>query len=137
MVYDLQQTFGPHEEFLRQYLDDTFPENYSTLARFMYHIRFYSVLSYPREYFLSLRDEVDPLLAPLFDRSEKIVGDVEKRWKHDMVNIWYYIRYRLSLLLTWISKHGGRIMMHIRFKTRDHGLISEENVAQIIPLLMP
>jgi hypothetical protein len=68
MVYELQKCFGPHEEFLRQYLDDTFRENYSTLARYMYHIRFYSVLSYPYEYFLTLRDEVDILLLPLFDR---------------------------------------------------------------------
>jgi uncharacterized protein YycO len=137
MIYELQQTFGPHEEFLRQYLDDTFSENYSTLARFMYHIRFYSVLSYPREYFLSLKDEVDPLLAPLFDRSEKSAWDVEKRWKHDIINIWYHIRYRISLLLTWVSKHGGRLMMHIRFNNRDHGLISDESMAHIIPLLAP
>ena len=58
MVYELRECFGKHEEFLRQYLDDTFVENYSTLARYMYHVRFYSVLIYPREFFLTLRDEV-------------------------------------------------------------------------------
>lgn len=71
MVYELQQSFGRHEEFLRQYLDDTFTENYSTLARFMYHVRFYSILSYPYEYYLTLRDEVDTSLAPLFEREPR------------------------------------------------------------------
>lgn len=137
MVYELQQSFGPHEEFLRQYLDDVFSENYSTLARYMYHIRFYSVLSYPREYFLSLRDEVDSSLAPLFDRPEKHAWDVEKRWKHDLINIWYYIRYRMSLLLTWISKHGGRLMIHIHLKNREHWLISDENRESVEKLLKP
>ncbi|GAB0174963.1 MAG: hypothetical protein HHAS10_08420 [Candidatus Altimarinota bacterium] len=137
MVYELQQSFGPHEEFLRQYLDDTFSENYSTLARFMYHIRFYSILSYPREYFLSLRDEVIPSLAPLFDRPEKHAGDVEKRWKHDLINIWYYVRYKMSLVLTWISKHGGRLMMHIHLRKREHGLISLENLKSVEKLLSP
>lgn len=137
MVYELQQSFGPHEEFLRQYLDDAFDENYSTIARYMYHIRFYSVLSYPREYFLSLRDEVDGTLAPLFDRPEKHAWDVEKRWKHDLINIWYHIRYKLSLLLTWISKHGGRLMLHIHIRKREHGLITDENIKAVEKLLEP
>ena len=62
MVYELRESFGDHEEFLRQYLDDSFRINYSTLARYMYHWRFYSVLIYPREFFLTLRDEVDQSL---------------------------------------------------------------------------
>ncbi len=137
MVYRLQESFGPHEEFLRQYLDDTFSENYSTLARYMYHVRFYSVLSYPHEYFLTLRNEVDPSLNPLFDRSVKITTNIEKRWNHDLVNIWYHIRYRIGLLLAWIAKHGGRIMMHIRVTSRKHGLITMENLEQFTNLLEP
>jgi uncharacterized protein YycO len=137
MVYELQQSFWPHEEFLRQYLDDTFSENYSTIARYMYHIRFFSVLSYPREYFLSLRDEVDPTLAPIFERPDKHAWDVEKRWKHDLINIWYHIRYRLSLLLTWISKHGWRLMMHIHLKNREHWLIRWENIKSVEKLFEP
>lgn len=62
MVYELRESFGNHEEFIRQYLDDSFRINYSTLARYMYHLRFYSILLYPREFFLTLRDEVDPSL---------------------------------------------------------------------------
>ena len=106
MVYDLRKVFSHHEEFLSQYLDDTYSENYSTLARFIYHIRFIGVLLYPREYFLELRDEVDPSLHPLFDRPERATIDLTKRMELDSMNIWYYIRYRISLLLTWISKYG-------------------------------
>lgn len=137
MVYRLQESFGPHEEFLRQYLDDTFSENYSTLARYMYHVRFYSILSYPHEYFITLRDEVDLSLSPLFDRPVPIATKIEKRWNHDLVNIWYYIRYRIGLLLAWIAKHGGRIMMHIRVSSRKHGLIKEENLEKFRELLEP
>lgn len=54
MMYELQRSFGPHEEFIRQYLDDTFSENYTTLARYMYHVRFYTTILYPYEYFLLL-----------------------------------------------------------------------------------
>lgn len=132
MAYELQQSFGEHEEFLRQYLDDTFSENYSTIARYMYHIRFYSVLMYPREYFLTLKDEVDTSLAPLFERPERESGAIEKRWIHDMTNIWYYIRYRIWLLFTWIAKHGGRIMLHIHLSSREKWLITEENIEKLL-----
>lgn len=137
MVYELQASFWPHEEFLRQYLDDTFSENYSTLARYMYHIRFFAVLSYPHEYFLALRDEVDPVLWPLFERPVHPAKNLEKRFHHDMVNIWYYIRYRMSLLLTWISKHWWRLMMHIHIKKRAHGLITNENIVKLKTLIHP
>lgn len=137
MLTDVQRTFGRHEEFIRQYLDDEFSENYSTLARFMYHIRFYLVLSYPREFFLTLRDEVSPMLAPLFDRKEKYSTSMSLRLEHDGMNIWYYIRYRISLLLTWISKHGWRLMMHIKVKDRKHWLITEENIKKFETMLHP
>ena len=137
MVYELQQSFWPHEEFLRQYLDDVFLENYSTLARFMYRIRFYSILLYPREYFLTLRDEVDPSLLPLFYRPVRSAGMIDKRWAHDGMNIWYYIRYRIRLMLTWIAKYGGKLMMHIHLSRRTHGLIRLENIRKIELLLSP
>lgn len=137
MVYELQQSFGDHEEFLRQYLDDTFSENYSTIARYMYHIRFYSILLYPREYFLTLKDEVDRSLAPIFERPERASWTIEKRWVHDMANIWYYIRYRIGLLFTWIAKYGGRLMLHIRLSRREHWLITPENVEKLLPIMKP
>lgn len=137
MVYELQKSFGPHEEFLRQYLDDTFTENYSTLARYMYHIRFYSILVYPYEYFLTLRDEVDSSLGLLFDRPVYQNITIERRWSHDLINIWYYIRYRLSLLLSWISKYGGRMMMHIRLTRRTHGLITWATMSEFQKMLFP
>ncbi len=137
MVHELREVFGPHEEFIRQYLDDTFTENYSTLARYMYHMRFLSILSYPREYFLTLRDEVDPSLLPLFDREGKASEDFRKRTTLDLINIWYYFRFKASLLLTWISKHGGRLMMHIRFTSRKHGLISSENISEVLKDMIP
>ncbi len=132
MVHDLQQVFWLHEEFLRQYLDDTFSENYSTLARFIYHIRFYALLFYPREYFLTLQDEVDRSLAPLFARRVRAAGDIEKRFSHDRINIWYYIRYRMSLVFSWISRHGGRMMMHVHLTRRETGLIRHEHIERIL-----
>ena len=36
-LYDVQKTFGRHEEFIRQHLDDHFFHNYSTIARYVYH----------------------------------------------------------------------------------------------------
>jgi hypothetical protein len=137
MIYELQKSFGPHEEFLRQYLDDTFTENYSTLARYMYHIRFYSVLLYPYEFFLTLRDEVDSSLDPLFDRPIEKVIAMEKRLSHDRANIWYYIRYRVSIILTWIAKYGGRVMMYIHIKRREKWLITDENREKILQKTLP
>lgn len=137
MVYELQKSFGPHEEFIRQYLDDTFSENYSTLARYMYRVRFYSTILYPHEYFLSLKSEVHPSLLPIFSRPDRAAGDVEKRFAHDRINIWYYIRYRLSLIYTWISKHGWNIMALIHFTRRRHGLISSENIDQVCDMIEP
>lgn len=66
-LVELQRSFGVHEEFIRQYLDDTFHENYSTLARYMYRVRFYLTLIYPHEYILNLRNEVHISLDSLFD----------------------------------------------------------------------
>lgn len=137
MLTDVQRTFGRHEEFIRQYLDDEFMDNYSTLARFMYHIRFYWVLSYPREFFLTLRDEVSPDLSPLFDRKEKYTTSLLFRLEHDSINIWYYIRYRMSLLLTWISRNGWRVMMHIKLKNRNQWLITQENLSNFAKQLVP
>lgn len=137
MVYTLQKTFGPHEEFLRQYLDDTFEENYSTLARYMYHVRFQAVLNYPREYFLTLRDEVDPSLKWLFARPRAESHEISRKFSHDLINIWYYIRYRIALLLTWISKNGGRLMMHIKLTKRGHGFITQENLSLLLQKMQP
>ena len=137
MLYSLRASFGKHEEFIRQYLDDNFRENYSTLARYVYTAKFYSVLLYPREYFLELQDEVDPILAPLFARKDRVASDMDKRWYHDRVDIWYYIRYRLSLLFSWISKHWGRLIAHIHFSQRKRWLILRENMNILLPLMTP
>ena len=137
MVYDLRDCFGNHEEFLRQYLDDTFRENYSTLARYMYHIRFYTILIYPREYFLTLRDEVDPSLSKIFDRPDRSAGKIEKRFSHDWINIWYYFRYRISLVISWVSKRFGMFISHIYFSRRDSGRITIETLEKILPTMKP
>jgi len=137
MVYELRECFGEHEEFLRQYLDDTFRENYSTLARYMYHIRFYTILIYPREYFLTLQDEVDPSLSDIFNRPERSAGKIEKRFSHDWINIWYYFRYRITLMISWISKRFGMFISNIYFSRRDSGRITQENLKKIIPKMKP
>lgn len=95
MVAELQSVFGIHEEFLRQYLDDTFRENYSNIARYMYHVYFMTILLYPREYFLTLRDEVHPILTPLFYRPPKADSSINRRITLDSMNIFYFIRYRI------------------------------------------
>lgn len=137
MVYELRECFGKHEEFLRQYLDDTFIENYSTLARYMYHVRFYSVLIYPREFFLTLRDEVLESLWSLFDRPERSAWNIEKRFFHDWINIWYYIRYRITLLISFISKRFGMFMSHIYFSRRDTGRIEPIHIENIQTMISP
>lgn len=137
MLYQLRVSFWSHEEFLRQYLDDTFKENYSTLARYMYHVRFYSILIFPYEFFLSLKDQVDISLIPLFLRKEKIQGTFQEWTSLGYINIWYYLRYRMSLLLSWVSKHGWRLMMHIRISKRKNGFISIENIEKILLKMQP
>jgi uncharacterized protein YycO len=137
MIHDLRESFWPHEEFIRQYLDDTFSENYSTLARYMYHVRFLSVLWFPREFFLTLRDEVDPTLWSLFDREAKASEEFRKRTTLDLINVWYYIRFKISLLLTWIAKHGWRLMMNIRFSSRKDWLIQKENIDTVLSVMKP
>jgi uncharacterized protein YycO len=137
ILYELQESFGPHEEFIRQYLDDSFRENYSTLARYMYHPRFYTILSYPHEFFLTLHDEADPSLLPLFDRPQKYAWEIEKRWRHDLANISYYIRYRIGTALTWIVKYGWNIMARIHLKKREKWLIASENIREILTKTLP
>ncbi len=137
MLFELRSTFWPHEEFLRQYLDDTFQENYSTLARYMYHTRFIAVLLYPREYFLSLKDEVNISLSPLFERDEKAAGSFEQRLTLDGINIYYHLRYKLGILFTWIAKYGGRLMMHIHFSRRKEGLIRQEHIDTLLLRMRP
>ena len=137
MVHKLRNIFWPHEEFLRQYLDDTFSENYSTLARYMYHVRFLSVLSFPHEFFLTLRDNVDSSLWPLFDRKIEVSWELEKRISFDFINIWYYFRYRITLILSWISRHGGMFLSDIYFSRRDNGYITRENIDRILTQIQP
>lgn len=128
MLYELRSSFGPHEEFIRQYLDDTFSENYSTIARYMYHMRFLSFLYYPREFFLLLQDDVDSELLPIFKRKEKASMDLEKRANLDFINVFYYFRYRISSLLSWISRHIGMFLSDIYFSRREHGMIEQKNI---------
>lgn len=137
MVYELREVFWSHEEFLRQYLDDRFHENYSTLARYMYHVRFYSILIYPREFFLTLRDEVHSSLWELFDRPERAAGKIEKRFSHDWINIWYYIRYRFTLVISFISKRFGMFLSHIYFSRRDTWMIHWDNIKIILNSMFP
>ncbi len=137
MVSELQKAFWSHEEFIRQYLDDNFKENYSTLARFIYRIRFLAVLSYPREFFLILKANAPRELLPLFDRKEKASVNLQERFSLDSINIWYYIRYRISLLFTWISKNWGRMIMHLRFSSRKGWLIKEENIRTALAEMEP
>ncbi len=137
MVHELRQTFSVHEDFLRQYLDDTFPENYSTLARYIYHMRFYSTLMYPREFFLTMRDEVHPSLYPLFDREQKVSGDIEKRFSLDSSNVHYYFKYRLVLLLSWLSRGIGMGISKIYVSRRTIGYIQREYVHTILRDMKP
>ncbi len=127
MVCELQESFGVHEAFIRQYLDEQFRENYSTLARYMYRWSFYSFLIYPREFFLTLRDEVSPELDPLFDRPIHAVSDLDRRIMHDGVNIWYYIRFRILILLSWLTKYIGTILARIHITRRMHWLIFRDH----------
>jgi hypothetical protein len=85
----------------------------------MYHIRFLAILSYPREFFLSLRGEVISELDPIFERKEKVSKDLEKRISFDLINIYYYIRFLASLALSWISKNIGLILADIYFTKRN------------------
>lgn len=137
MVYELREVFWVHEEFLRQYLDDRFRENYSTLARYMYHLRFYVILMYPREFFLTLRDEVSPNLGSIFDRPERAAGNIEKRISQDWINVWYYIRYRIMLVLSWVARHFGMCISRIYFSRRTTGQITTENMKNILSSMLP
>ena len=127
-LYDLQQTFGRHEEFIRQHLDDIFLHNYSTISRYVYHPGFLYYLHYPKEFIVLFQDHIDPVLYPLIDHPRKVSNYNHKHFSLDMINVWYYIWYRMTLLLTWIAKHGGRFIAHIHLSRPKHGNISLENI---------
>ena len=137
MVCELQESFGVHEAFIRQYLDEQFRENYSTLARYIYRWPFYSFLLYPREFFLTLRDEVALELDPLFDRPIHAVSDLDRRLMHDGVNIWYYIRFRILILLSWFTKYIGNILARIHITRRTHWLILRDHGEVLISKIHP
>ncbi len=114
--------------FIRQHLDDTFLHNYSTIARYVYHPGFLYYLHYPKEFIHLFQDYIDPVLYPLVDHPRKVANYNHKHFSLDMINVWYYIWYRITLLLTWIAKHGGRFMADIHLSRPKHGYISPENI---------
>ncbi len=38
----------------------------------------------------------------------------------------------MSLVFSWISRHGGRMMMHVHLTRRETGLIRHEHIERIL-----
>lgn len=137
LLCDIQEIFWSHEEFIRQYLDEHFHENYSTLARYIYRSHFLVVLNCPRE-FLELIVPVDDLkIHALLWYQKKYTRTLKRTFSFDQQNFWYYLLYRIRLAATWISRTFGNILSRIRFTSRQWGLITSNICQQLTKQLKP
>lgn len=111
-VIEIQENFKHNEDFIRQYLDENFKENYSTIARFIYNYNFLKYLNYPKEFIFFIENKISKELHWMkhIEINHKIKLDFEYR------NFYYYFKYRLDFIIKFFVKHIWVFLSKIDFK---------------------
>ena len=94
MTLQLQETFKDDEDFIRQFLDENYKENYSTIARYIYRAKFLYYLNYPKEFLSLIRDQVDPELQWMLEKQI----NYEIKFDFEYKNFYYYFKFFYVLL---------------------------------------
>ena len=122
MTLQLQETFKDDEDFIRQFLDENYKENYSTIARYIYRAKFLYYLNYPKEFLSLIRDQVDPELQWMLEKQI----NYEIKFDFEYKNFYYYFKFKWDKILRIIVKYSWLLLAKIKLKTSKKWLISDE-----------
>lgn len=126
MTLKLQETFGGHEDFIRQFLNEKYRENYSTIARFIYYPSFLYYLNYPKEFLNLIEDKIHQDLKWMLKK------DINYRIKLDFEykNFFYYFKYGTDKILYSVTKFLWNILSDIILKPDKKWLITNECIQE-------
>ncbi len=71
----------------------------------MYRWRFLLALRFPYEWLLTLADETDISIGELYLQESISPIAISHSIGHDQTNIWYYLRFRLENIVSFIAKY--------------------------------
>lgn len=125
MTLKLHETFQENEDFIRQFLDENYKENYSTIARYIYRANFLYYLNYPKEFLNLIQDKIDIELKWMLKKEI----DYKIKLNFDYKNFYYYIKFKLDKIIHFLVKYSWLFLARIRFKASEKWLISDENIA--------
>lgn len=133
MTLKLHETFQENEDFIRQFLDENYKENYSTIARYIYRANFLYYLNYPKEFLNLIQDKTDIELKWMLKKEV----DYKIKLNFDSKNFYYYIKFKLDKILYFLVKYSWLFLAKIRFKTNKKWLISKESIEFFYKLAQP
>lgn len=121
----LENIVGDKWEFIRQYLDDNFKENFSSLSKFIYRPDFIYLINYPSIFLELLRDDISEEFHCMIEYDNIKIAEVW-RINLDYQSLFYWIKHRINKFLFNISKTLASWISHIKFTTRKEGLIKRD-----------
>lgn len=133
MSVQLHKTFLDGESFARQYLDDNFKENYSTIARYIYRGNFLYYLNYPENFLFLIKSKVSPELKWMTTAKKKhSLG-----FYFDYQNIYYHIQYRWEKVFYIFIKNFWIFLSKIRFKVSKKWSINSKCIEEFFHTANP
>ncbi len=133
MTLLLQETFKEHEKFLRQYLDENYKENYSTMSRFIYRSNFLYYLNYPKNFIRLFENRIDKDLKWMVHKKVNYNIKFDFNYK----NFYYFFKFRFDKILYFFVKYIWIFLSKIRFKLSSKWLISNETIEKFYLEVMP
>lgn len=123
MLLNIQKTFKYHEKFIRQFLNETYNENYSTIARYVYTPKFLYYLYFPKKIIYSIENKVDKNIIWMIYKD----FEIKDKYKFDYKNIYFHVKYKKDNIILKLSKFFWIKISNIRFKFSKKWLINKEN----------
>lgn len=129
----IQETFKENEDFIRQFLDENYEENYSTLARYIYRGNFLYYLNYPKEFLFLIEKNIDKDLKWMLKKNIDYSIKLDFEYK----NFYYYFKYRWDKIIYFIVKYFWLLLSYIRIKIREKWLINQECINIFYTVVKP
>lgn len=133
MTLKLHETFQENEDFIRQFLDENYKENYSTIARYIYRANFLYYLNYPKEFLNLIEDKIDVEVKWMLQKEV----DYKIKLNFDRKNFYYYIKFKLDKILYFLVKYSWLFLAKMRLKVSEKWLLSDENIATFYTTAKP
>ena len=133
MILSLQESFKEHEDFIRQFLDEKYIENYSTIARFVYKPWFLYYLNYPKKFLYLIENKIDNDLKWMTKKEL----DYKIKFDFDYKNFYFYFKFKIDKIIYFFVKYFWIILASIRFKFSDKWLITNENILDFYKISKP